>query len=65
MRSIICIVIVLALIGLSGCAKKDVAQADQDETTVIATEDFESGEAESVVEETEEVVEEAPEGDQH
>lgn len=69
MRSIICIVIMLALIGLSGCAKKEAAPADQPGTSVIATEDFESGEVEMVGEETEEVaeevVEEAPESDQH
>ena len=77
MRSIICVVAMLALIGLTGCAKKDAAPAaqpeSQTETTVIATEDFESGEAEgvveeeveAVVEEAEEVVEEAPDGDQN
>lgn len=69
MRSIICVVIVLALIGLTGCAKKDAAPAEQPvtetETSVIATEDFESGEAEGVVEEAEEVVEEAPDGGDH
>jgi ABC-type Zn uptake system ZnuABC Zn-binding protein ZnuA len=66
MRSTICVVIMLALIGLTGCAKNDSEPADQPETqtetTVIATEDFESGEVESVVEDTEEVVEEAPDG---
>lgn len=69
MRSIICVVIVLALIGLTGCAKKDAAPAveteTQTETTVIASEDFESGEVEGVVEEVEEVVEEAPDSGDH
>ena len=68
MRSIICIVIMFALIGLTGCAKKDAVPADQPVTeteTAIASEDFESGEAEGMVEDVEEVVEEAPEGDQH
>lgn len=64
MRSIICVVVVLSLIGLTGCAKKDAAPAEdtetQIETTVIATEDFESGEVESVIEDVEEVVEETP-----
>jgi len=73
MRSIICVVIMFALIGLTACAKKDAAPEAQPESqteTVIATEDFESGEAEGVVEEEveavveegEEVVEEAPAG---
>ena len=68
MRSIMCVVIVLALVGLTGCAKKDAAPADQPESqteTVIATEDFESGEVEVIVEEAEEVVEEAPDGGDH
>jgi hypothetical protein len=66
MRSIICFVIVLALVGLTGCAKKDAAPAPkpvtETETAVIATEDFESGEVEDVAAEGEEVVEEAPAG---
>lgn len=66
MRSIICIVIMLALIGLTGCAKKDAAPVEQSdiqtESGVIATEDFESGEVEGMVEDVEEVVEEAPAG---
>ncbi len=56
MRSIICVVIMLALIGLNGCAKKDAAPVEQPATeteTVIATEDFESGEAEGAVESVE------------
>jgi PBP1b-binding outer membrane lipoprotein LpoB len=69
MRSIICIVIMFALIGLTGCAKKEAAPVEQPaietETTVIATEDFESGEAEIVVEEVEEVADEAPDGGDH
>lgn len=68
MRSIIVVIVMFALIGLVGCANNDTAPADQTEPqpeTVIATEDFESGEVEGVVEETEEVVEEAPAGDDH
>lgn len=73
MRSIICVVIMLALVGLTGCAKKDAAPADQSETAAIASEDFESGEVEAVVEEEveavveegEEVVEGVPDGDQN
>lgn len=68
MRSIIIVAVIVALIGLTGCAKKDTAPADQTEPqseTVIKTEDFESGEVEGVVVETEEVVEEAPAGDDH
>lgn len=66
MRSIICVLIMVVLIGLTGCAKKDAAPADhpeaQSETQPISTEDFESGEAEGAVEEVEGVVEEAPAG---
>lgn len=68
MRSIIVVAVMFALIGLTGCAKKVTAPADQPEPqseTVIKTEDFESGEVEGVVEETEEVIEEAPAGDDH
>jgi len=73
MRSVICVVIVLALVGVTGCAKNDPAPADQSGAASIASEDFESGEvetmvgneADSVVEEVEEVVEEPPDGDQH
>jgi len=69
MRSIIVVVIMLALIGLTGCAKKDTAPADQPETQpesqTIATEDFESGEVEAVVEDGEEVVEDTPTDEAH
>lgn len=68
MRSIICVVIMLALIGLTGCGNNDAPSADQTVTeseTVVATEDFESGKAETMVEEVDEVVEEAPADDQH
>ena len=72
MRSIICLLIMVALIGLAGCAKKDAAPADQieiqSETTTISTEDFESGKAEGAVEkveEVEEVVEETPDDGGH
>ena len=66
MRSIICVVIVVALVGLMGCAKQDSAPADQPEAQTesqpISNEDFESGDAEGLVEESEDVVEESPEG---
>lgn len=67
MRSIIVVAVMFALIGLTGCAE-NTAPADQTEPqseTVIKTEDFESGEVEGVVEEAEDVVEEAPAGDDH
>jgi len=54
MRPIICVFIMLALVGMTGCAKKDAAPVDQPEATIeaqpISTEDFESGDAEGVVE---------------
>ncbi len=58
MRIIICLAVVAALLGLTGCAKHEPAPADpapsQPEASVepqpIASEDFESGEAEGVVE---------------
>jgi len=55
MRSIICFAIVIALAGLTGCAKQESAPADEaevpTETQQISTEDFESGEVDAVVEE--------------
>lgn len=70
MRLTICFIVMLALIGLNGCAKKDAATVEEPETTTdsqpISDEDFESGEVESVVGDAEgvetEVVEE--EGDE-
>ncbi len=59
MRFTICVFLMLALIGLNGCAKQDAAPVDQPETTTdshpISDEDFESGEVESVVVGAEEV----------
>lgn len=59
MRLTICVVVMLALIGLNGCAKNDAAPVDQPETQTdsqpISDEDFESGEVESVVGDVEEV----------
>jgi type IV pilus biogenesis protein CpaD/CtpE len=53
MRFIICVVVAVALVGLTGCAKNEPAQvdqpADQTETEPISAEDFESGEVENVV----------------
>lgn len=65
MRLTICVVVMLALIGLNGCAKNDAAPVDQPETQTdshpISDEDFESGEVESVVGDVEEVETEAVE----
>ena len=67
MRSIICVAIVVALVGLMGCAKQDAAPADQPEAQTesqpISNEDFESGDVEGLVEDSEDVVEETPEGE--
>ena len=69
MRSIIVVVIMLALIGLTGCAKKDAVPADQPEaqteSQAISNEDFESGEVEAVVDDGEEVVEDTPADEDH
>ncbi len=69
MRSIICVFIILALVGLTGCAKKDAAPADQPEATSeaqpISTEDFESGEAEGVVEGGEDTADETEDDGGH
>ncbi len=52
MRSLICLVIIIALAGLTGCAKQEpVPSADpeaQADTQEISNEDFESGEVEAV-----------------
>ena len=63
MRSLICVVIMLALISLTGCANNEPAPVEQSETepSTIATEDFESGETEAMVEGVEEAVEEEAE----
>jgi len=67
MRSIIVIFIMLALVGLTGCAKNDAVPADQPEAQTesqpISNEDFESGDVEVVVEDGEEVVEVTSEGE--
>jgi len=67
MRSIICVVTAVALVGIMGCAKQDSAPADQTEAQTesqpISNEDFESGEVEGLVEDGEDVVEETPEGE--
>ena len=61
MRSITVIVVMLALVGLTACANDEAAPAVQPETqsdsSEIASEDFESGEVEGVVDETTEAVE--------
>ncbi len=55
MRSIICIAIMIALTGLTGCAEQESAPAAEPEaateTQQISNEDFESGEASGVVQE--------------
>lgn len=69
MRSFICVVIMLALISLTGCAENEEVPVEQPETQTdsptVATEDFESGEAEAMVEGGEEAVEETPDGGDH
>lgn len=58
MRSIICLAVVLALMGLTGCAKNQATPSDQTpqeseasaEPQPIASEDFESGETGGMVE---------------
>ncbi len=61
MRSIICLVIAIALTGLTGCAKQESAPAAEPEapteTQQISEEDFETGEIDGVVESLEGEVE--------
>ena len=65
MHRLLCIVIIVAVAALAGCGKAEPPPADttDDPTTMpepISTEDFESGEAETVVPGSEEPPEEAP-----
>jgi len=73
MRLIICCVVVLSLVLCAGCAKQEPAPAEQAPTEQapavdeepIASEDFESGEAEGVVTGDEAAEEEEPGGAGH
>jgi len=58
MKRLICVAMIAALFGLTACAKRQTPAADeagaaarpQEETTPISTEDFESGEADGIME---------------
>lgn len=67
MRSIICLAIVIALTGLTGCAKQETTPVAEPEAPVetqqISNEDFETGEIDGVVESVEGEVEDDQEGE--
>ena len=65
MRRLLCIAVIVAVAALAGCGKTEPPPADttDDRTTMpepISTEDFESGEAETVVPGSEDAPDAAP-----